>query len=171
MLPVHTILQPNDFSTLSKSAFDMACSLARDYDARLVVVHVQPPPMMGGEVHALITTPQELADELRAALDTLQPHDRSIKIERVLAQGDAATEILRTAQKISCELIVMGTHGRTGLAHLLMGSVAEKVSRLAPCPVLTLKHPFPVQTEPERRPVNGGGHTNDEVIPSAEGRG
>jgi len=58
-------------------------------------------------------------------------------------EGDVATEILRLAQETGSDLIVMGTHGRTGLARLLMGSVAEQVVRKAPCPVLTVKTPFP----------------------------
>jgi nucleotide-binding universal stress UspA family protein len=98
---------------------------------------------MGGEVHALITTPQEVDRECRAELDKLQPHEASTRIERVLKEGDAASEILRTAKEISSDIIVMGSHGRTGLSRLLMGSVAEAVSRKAYCPVLTVKHPFP----------------------------
>ena len=143
MLPIHTILHPTDFSARARSAFDLACELARDYDARLVVIHVKPPRMMGGEVHALITTPEAVDRELRGELDKLQPPDDSIKIERVLEEGDAGTEILRIAKEISSDMIVMGTHGRTGLSRLLMGSVAEVVSRKARCPVLTVKHPFP----------------------------
>jgi nucleotide-binding universal stress UspA family protein len=143
MLPIHTILHPTDFSTRSNSAFHLACALARDYGARLVVVHVKPPRMMGGEVHALVTIPQEVEAELRAALDELQPPDIATKIERVLKEGDAGSEILRMAKEISSDIIVMGTHGRTGLARLLMGNVAETVSRKAHCPVLTVKFPFP----------------------------
>ena len=142
MLPIHTILHPTDFSTRSKSAFDLACAVAQDYDARLVVIHVKPPQMMGGEIHALITTPEEVDRELQGELDKFQPHDASTKIERVLKEGDAETEILRTAKEISSDVIVMGTHGRTGLSRLFMGSVAEAVSRKADCPVLTVKHPF-----------------------------
>ncbi len=73
ILPIHTILHPTDFSARARSAFDLACAVARDYDARLVVVHVKPPRMMGGEVHALITTPEEVDRELRGELDKLQP--------------------------------------------------------------------------------------------------
>jgi nucleotide-binding universal stress UspA family protein len=141
MLPIHTILHPTDFSPRAKSAFDLACALARDYDARLVMVHVKPGRMVGGEVHALITTPEEISRELQAELDQLQPHEPT-KIERFLKEGDAATQILHTAKEISSDIIVMGTHGRTGLSRLLMGSVAEAVSRKAHCPVLTVKHPF-----------------------------
>jgi nucleotide-binding universal stress UspA family protein len=142
MLPIHTILHPTDFSVRAKSAFDLACAIGRDYEARVVVLHVEPPRMMGGEVHALITRPEEIDSELQAALDKLQPHDLDTKIERVLRKGDAAHEILRMAKEISSDVIVMGTHGRTGLSRLLMGSVAESVSRKADCPVLTVKHPF-----------------------------
>ena len=97
---------------------------------------------MGGEVHALITTSEEVDRELRGELDKLQPPDDSTQIERVLKEGDAGTET-RMAKEISSDFIVMGTHGRTGLSRLLMGSVAEPVSRKAHCPVLTVKHPFP----------------------------
>jgi len=142
MLPIRTILQPTDFSARAKSAFDLACAIGRDYDARVVVLHVEPSRMMGGEVHALITTPEEIDSQLRAELDKLQPHDGEVKIERVLRKGDAAHEILRMAKEISSDVIIMGTHGRTGISRLLMGSVAEAVSRKADCPVLTMKHPF-----------------------------
>jgi nucleotide-binding universal stress UspA family protein len=154
MLPIHTILHPTDFSVRAKSAFDLACALARDYEARLVVLHVQPPRMMGGEVQALITHPEEVEAELRAEMNKLQPHEGEIKIERVLKQGDAAKEILHESKEIHADLIVMGSHGRTGLARLLMGSTAENVSRRAHCPVLTVKHPFP-ETGSEAHPIAG----------------
>jgi nucleotide-binding universal stress UspA family protein len=125
MLKIHMILHPTDFSTRSKNAFDLACAVARDYDARLVLVHIKLPLMRGDEVHGLITAPEEVDFELREELDKLQLHDASILVKRVLKQGDPATEILRTAKEISSGVIVMGTHGRTGIGRLLMGSVAE----------------------------------------------
>ena len=143
MLPIHTILQPTDFSARSRSAFDLASALARDYGAHLIVVHVRPPTLMGGEVQALITKTDEVERDLRAELDKLAPHDPATRIDRLLEQGDAATEILRTAKVTACDIIVMGSHGRTGLSRLLMGSVAEAVSRRAHCPVITVKQPFP----------------------------
>jgi nucleotide-binding universal stress UspA family protein len=69
-------------------------------------------------------------------------------VERRLEEGLAVTEVLRVAQEVNADLIVMGTHGRTGLARLLMGSVAEQVLRKALCPVLTVKTPFPATTSP-----------------------
>jgi nucleotide-binding universal stress UspA family protein len=78
--------------------------------------------------------------------------DPEVQVERRLEQGDAATEIVRVAQETHCDLIVIGTHGRTGLSRVLMGSVAEKVLRQAPCPVLAVKTPFeneaPITTPP-----------------------
>jgi nucleotide-binding universal stress UspA family protein len=116
MLPIHTILNPTDFAVRGKGAFDMACALARDYDARLVVAHFKPPRIMGGEVHALITTPEHVDHELRQELNNLQPHDASINVERLLREGDAGKEILHLAKEISSDAIVMGTHGRSARA-------------------------------------------------------
>jgi nucleotide-binding universal stress UspA family protein len=70
-----------------------------------------------------------------------------------LQEGDPATEILRIAQECKCDLIVMGTHGRTGVARLLMGSVAEHVVRKAECPVLVVKTPLPKTTRSETHPT------------------
>jgi len=142
-LLIRTIVHPSDFSTRSNSAFSLACALAHDYGARLILLHVKPPRMAGGEVQALITRPEEVERELREELDKLQPHDASINIERVLREGDAATEILKLSKEVATDIIVMGNHGRTGLSRLLMGSVAEAVSRKAHCPVLTVRFPFP----------------------------
>jgi nucleotide-binding universal stress UspA family protein len=63
------------------------------------------------------------------------------RVESLLAEGDPATEILQTAKRLKCDLILIATHGRSGLAHLLIGGVAERVVRTAPCPVLTVRHP------------------------------
>jgi nucleotide-binding universal stress UspA family protein len=143
MLAIKMILHPTDFSERSDFAFRLACSLARDYGARLIVLHVaEPPKAVGGEGLWVIPPPLDL-DPLREQLRQLQPRDPKIQVERRLLEGHAATEILRVAEDVKCDLIVMGTHGRTGLGRLLMGSMAEQVVRKASCPVLTLKTPAP----------------------------
>jgi nucleotide-binding universal stress UspA family protein len=76
---------------------------------------------------------------LRARLDGLAPADSTIAVERYLLSGDEAVEIIDAATETGCDLIVMGTHGRSGVSRLLMGSVAEEVSRKAPCGVVTVK--------------------------------
>jgi nucleotide-binding universal stress UspA family protein len=148
MLPIRTVLHPTDFSAYSDFAFRLACSLARDYGARLVVVHVVTPPAVAyGEFAVPLELPSE--DELRERLQRVQAGDPKIQMEHHLLRGDAASEILRVAEETKCDVIVMGTHGRTGLGRLLMGSVAEQVVRKATCPVVTVKAP-PVKAGSEQ---------------------
>jgi nucleotide-binding universal stress UspA family protein len=140
MLPIHTIVFPTDFSASAGHAFPMACALARDYGSRLVLVHVKAPPVaVYSELGPLAAEPAELAHELQARLEEIRPTDPSIPVEHSFREGDAAQEIVDVAEEVHADLIVMATHGRTGLGRLLMGSVAEAVLRRAPCPVLTFK--------------------------------
>ena len=144
MLSVRTILHPTDFSASSEAAFGLACALARDYDARLLVLHVtMPPPAVGYAEGVYVPAPEPTYNELRHKLYDVTPADPEIVVEHRLVEGDAATEILRVAKEAGCDTIVMGTHGRTGFGRLLMGSVAEDVLRQAPCPVVTVRHPLP----------------------------
>jgi nucleotide-binding universal stress UspA family protein len=85
----------------------------------------------------------EYDERLWNELRRLQAPDASVRLEHRLEQGNAAETILRVAHEEKCDLIVMATHGRTGLVRLLLGSVAEQVLRQAPCPVLTLGAPAP----------------------------
>lgn len=145
MLPIKTILHPTDFSEGAALAFRLACSLARHYHARLVVVHVVEPPHARVQEGVVIYPPAEDRKLLHAQLEQVRPEDSAVAVEhRLVIDGDAATQIVRLAGEIPCDLIVMGTHGRTGLSRVLMGSVAEQVMRKAPCPVLTVKIPKPV---------------------------
>jgi nucleotide-binding universal stress UspA family protein len=140
MFPVKTILHPTDFSAPSISAFEMAGALARDYSARLILFHVQP-VAASPELEPLQPRndyKEKLWEEFRK-LQESDPRIRELRVETVLREGHPAVEILRMANEIGCDLIVMGTHGRTGLGRLLMGSVAEQVVRQAICPVLTIK--------------------------------
>jgi nucleotide-binding universal stress UspA family protein len=149
MLPIKTIVHPTDFSEHSDYALRVACALARDYGARLVVAHVMSLRMYNSpEVGPLVPEPAVIEDELRERLHSLRPSDPAVAVEYRLCRGDAATEIIALAQEVKADLIVMGTHGRTGVGRLLLGSVAEAVLRRAPCPVLTLKMPFPSAAEP-----------------------
>jgi nucleotide-binding universal stress UspA family protein len=143
MLSIQTILHPTDLSSSSVFAFQLACALARDYGARLIILHVVLPPsavayrdmIMRGEFDGSY-------QQLREELEKIQPPDPTIRVEHRLQEGDAASEILRMAQETHADLVVMGTHGRVGLGRL-MGSVAEKVVRQAHCPVLTIRAALP----------------------------
>jgi len=153
MLPIRTILHPTDFSESSNFAFRLACSLARDYSVRLLVLHVGRQPIVTPVTGIIPPEPVQYEEELTAQLHKLQAENPKVPVEsRLIFGADPATEILRLAQQTKSDLIVMGTHGRTGLGRLLMGSVAEQVVRHAPCPVLTVKTPFP-QPPPASVPV------------------
>jgi nucleotide-binding universal stress UspA family protein len=141
MSPIRTILHPTDFSGPSDLAFRMACGLARDFGARLVVLHVAEFPANVYPEATRHEDPTLRHPALWAKVRELRPPSAGLSVEHRLADGDAAEEVLRAAGETGSDLIVLGTHGRTGLKHLLMGSVAEQVVRKAPCPVLTVKAP------------------------------
>jgi len=133
------ILYPTDFSTTGQTALEMATSLARDRGATLVIMHVEEPPMAygGGELYYGIDEPNR--EELKRMLSEVLPSDPSVPCEHRLMIGSPARAIIELAEREEVELIVMATHGRTGLLRVLMGSVAEEVVRKAKCPVLTVK--------------------------------
>jgi nucleotide-binding universal stress UspA family protein len=139
MFPIRTILLPTDFSSCSDSAFRLACMLARDYGARLIVLHVAAPPIAVYGEGLLVEEPELQKQELWKALQAIKTDIPNLSVERRLAEGDAAAEILRVADETDCDLLVMGTHGRTGVGRFVLGSVAEQVMRRAHCPVLTTK--------------------------------
>jgi nucleotide-binding universal stress UspA family protein len=111
-----------------------------------MVLHVAAPPIAVAGQGVMMFPPEDDLAPLREKLQQLRPQDPKVHVERRLFEGDAATEILRLAQETKCAVIVLGTHGRTGLARLLMGSVAEQVVRRAHCPVVTVKTPLPASS-------------------------
>jgi nucleotide-binding universal stress UspA family protein len=144
MLPFRCILCAADFSESSREAFRLACALAREDKTRVFVVFVTEPPMVLGEIGTPIGmlepspgTQQEIRQRLR---DSYVP-DRPIDVEYRSVEGVPADEVLRMADELGCDLIVMGTHGRAGLSRLLTGSVAETVIRKSRRPVLALRSP------------------------------
>jgi len=139
MLPIQTILFATDFSEHSNHALHAARALARDYDAQLIALHVVPYPTM---TYSDGVIPPDLGIRDEAAREELEHLDLPPGSQRRFEEGDTVETILRTAREADADLIVMGTHGRTGLSRLLMGSVAEPVVRKAHCPVLTVRVPF-----------------------------
>jgi len=143
MLPIRLILHPTDFSEQAGHALQMACALARDHGSRLVLLHVAAPRMaLSGEA-ILMPGPEPSHATVRRQLNQLDVPP-GVLAERRLEEGAEVDQILRVAEEVHADLIVIGTHGRTGLPRLLMGSVAEQVLRQAACPVLVVKAPFPV---------------------------
>lgn len=133
MFNVRTILYPTDFSSFSTQAYFHAVGLAENYRAKLTVIYVFKP-----------RDPSRAAVE-RAywleQLETIRPTNARIPVTHVLLEGDPATEIVRYAADTKTDVIVMGTHGRTGAERELMGSTAESVMREAPCSVMVVKMP------------------------------
>jgi nucleotide-binding universal stress UspA family protein len=153
-MTIKTILHPTDFSASSRHALEFACSLARDHAARIVMLHVIDNPRRIVEPGL---PPQEL-DERRVETEhwftTLPRPQGNIETKQLIAEGEPVHEILRLAAEEGADLIVLGTHGRTGMQRLLMGSVAESVIRQAPCPVVAVKvsphHAVQDQLVPQR---------------------
>jgi nucleotide-binding universal stress UspA family protein len=148
MQTIKTILHPTDFSESSKYAMTYAVSFAQEFQAKLILLHVieeissalyfdmlQAPPLTQLMVN--------IEKQARQALDEILPADLRGKLqaEYILRKGVPFVEILQCAGQTKTDLIVLGTHGRTGLKHALFGSVAEKVVRKALCPVLSVRHP------------------------------
>ena len=149
MLRIRTIPHPTDFSEAADFAYREALMIARDCKARLVVLHVAglhldlPHPMHTelGIAFDCSGDYQSHHADLKAQLYEQFETNPDLRVETQLIYGGATEEILRVAGEIRCDLIVMGTHGRSGLSRLLMGSVAEGVLRRAHCPVLTVSFP------------------------------
>lgn len=141
------ILWPTDFSPLAKAALPHALRLARNRGAELVVIHVLPTPTIYGFPEVVGAAWDELEREnhalgkrkLHRVTEQLKRKAPKLRIHGALAQGVPFDQILGAAKRLRCDLIVLATHGRTGLKHVLLGSVAENVVRRAPCPVLTVR--------------------------------
>lgn len=142
-----TILLATDFSETSQMAADYALDLARSFDARLVVLHVinEPVDLRGFYVPHISFEQLEKEIETGAAqmLESFcrEKLGESGNYETVIVTGVPFEEILKAADEHAADLIVIGTHGRTGLDHLIFGSTAERVVRSASCPVMTIRVP------------------------------
>ena len=145
-MAVQRFLVPIDFSEYANQALDYAINLAGKINARLTLLHViQSIPLGGADMGVTLpyTYVQDLEAEIMQSMESYRARVTAAGLagEIVVVHGVPFHEILETAKTQQVDLIVMGTHGRTGLQHVLLGSVAEKVVRLAPCPVLVARQP------------------------------
>jgi universal stress protein A len=142
-MDVQKILVPIDFSDHSHQALLWGGSLAEKYGAQLLVLHVIPQAVEDAAVHG--STAEQLMLDLTAQVEaqlyeiTGEELKKSLPVQVKIAVGQPADEILGVAGEEAVDLIVMGTHGRTGLSHVLLGSTADTVVRTAPCPVFTVR--------------------------------
>ena len=143
MIDLKRILVPTDFSETSEAALRYGVELARRFGARLYLLHVPEHPGEATETEYsvdLFETMQNAAhDRLPHLLSEAERHE--LRPECAMRLGTPWEEIVRHADEHDIDLIVMGTHGREGIARAFMGSVAEMVVRRATCPVLTVHHP------------------------------
>jgi nucleotide-binding universal stress UspA family protein len=154
LFKINRILVPVDFSDCSRKAIEYALPFARAFDATIVLLHVVeaflPTPEMTGVDVGLIQRQLREGGERRLA--ELRKELGGVPVESVLRIGRTATEILRAARELDSDLILLSTHGRTGLAHVFLGSTAEQVIRHAGCPVLVVRekeHEFIRDSKPE----------------------
>jgi nucleotide-binding universal stress UspA family protein len=144
MISIERILCPIDFSDFSRHALDRAVAVAKYYDAAVTVLHVVPevvppyPPPDAPLFPPIILTPEDLKQFQAAAEHFVRTEVGDVAVTAVAQQGSAVGEIVRFAERWPADLLVMGTHGRSGFDRLMLGSVAERVLRKAPCPVLTV---------------------------------
>jgi len=146
MIAIKKLLVPTDFSEYSKFALKYAVALAKSFEAKVYVLYVHDPYPQGAAFEGMYYDPElvegtgnkarEILDEIVVELRT-----QHIDAEPVFLNGRPPLEIVRRAEELGVDLIVIATHGRKGISHLVFGSTAEKVVRMAPCPVLTVKHP------------------------------
>jgi nucleotide-binding universal stress UspA family protein len=157
MISVKNILVPHDFSETSEVAMRYGIELARTFGAKLHIVHVSDKARFEMATEFPLGLDMSLEDAIRERLSKIMASREQLELKPtfLVVSGTPYLEIVRYANDHAINMIVMGTHGRGPVAHALMGSVAEKVVRNAPCPVLTVRHPerefvMPLATEPEQ---------------------
>ena len=144
-MELKTLLVPVDFSEPSEAALSYAVGLAQQLGARLVVMHAYELPVYGFPDGALIASTEVATRVMSGAQAGLEAmalrHKDKVRIDTVLRQGVPWEEVRAVAEEITADIIIIGTHGRQGLARALIGSVAEKIIRTSTRPVLTVHAP------------------------------
>lgn len=144
---INKILVPIDFSDYSKSSLKYAANFAKHFNASLILVYViepviYPPDFSMGQI-AIPTPGLEMDKRANEELKKLAENEipSGLKVKKIIKTGKPFVEIIETATEEDADIIIIATHGHTGVEHILFGSTAEKVVRKAPCPVLTLREP------------------------------
>ncbi len=144
-MQIKTILFPTDFSNGARAAMDHAISLAKDYNAKLILLYViQDISIAEWYIPSSISVTDLVEDMQKSAWNEMEKWNAEVAaqvkdVEKMVVRGVPFVEIIKTAKSKNVDMIVIGTHGRTGIDHMLFGSTAEKVVRKSPCPVLTVR--------------------------------
>lgn len=148
MEAIKKILVPIDFSDYSKNALRYAIGFAKHFNSKMFIVYVVEPAVYPADFSlgqvAIPTTDVDMAQRAESELERLTKEEigPGVEFEKIIKTGKPFMEIIETASEIDADLIIIATHGHTGVEHLLFGSTAEKVVRKSPCPVLTLRDPI-----------------------------
>ena len=150
------IAVPVDFGPSSQAALEVAIDLAKKYGAKLTLLHVYEIPSYGyaGSAYNVMDLLTPVEDAARAQMkETLAALQKRVPgADGLLRRGDAASELLTAIGEAKADLVVMGTHGREGVGHVVFGSVAEKIVRRASVPVLTVRGAPPLPAQPAAPP-------------------
>ncbi len=147
LIEIRKILYATDFSRISAYGFRHALTLSRCFRAKLIIFHaISIPPTIPADPTggvALAECFDELQEESRIRLEEMlgEARKHEVEAETLLVEGAPHRTVLEEAERLGVDLIVVGTHGRTGVEHLLLGSTAEKIIRHSPVPVLVVRHP------------------------------
>jgi nucleotide-binding universal stress UspA family protein len=148
-MEIKTIVVPTDFSEYAEHAFQWALAMAADWNAKIVLLHAAPRLYLAYPESIYLVDLAKMEQEIIADAEkrlgelAAQKGTKTVTVETRVVLGDPVWEICQAAEQEQADLIVMGSHGRTGLSHVLLGSVAERVVRHAPCPVLVARLPRP----------------------------
>lgn len=145
MITIKRILVPTDFSDQGKTALMYAVAFADQFGAAVDLLHVLEPVPPGALLSyvSLNDLKQGMHTDAEKQMEELHTEweDYAFPVTKIVVEGHPFVEIIKHAKQSNADMIIMGTHGRGAVAHMLLGSVAEKVVRKAPCPVLTVRHP------------------------------
>lgn len=145
MITIKRILVPTDFSDQGKTALMYAVAFADQFGAAVDLLHVLEPVPPGALLSyvSLSDLKKSMQEEAEKHLEELHTEwqNYAFPVKKIVVEGHPFVEIIKHARESKADMIIMGTHGRGAIAHMLLGSVAEKVVRKSQCPVLTVRHP------------------------------
>jgi universal stress protein A len=139
MLMVKCVVHPTDFTEYSEEAHRETCAMAREQKAKVIFLHVAEKPVVSYLGNASELPPEKFQEKLWEAIQWPRESEAGLNVEHRFEEGDPVKQIVRVCTETNCDLVVMGTRGKTGISRWFTSSVAEEVVRKSPCSVLVVK--------------------------------